>query len=57
MATWAIMLGTEVVFMAISIIAVVIWMNRNGGKEDELDRRLEELAAISKSIEAKNTTE
>ncbi len=51
MATWMIMLGIEAVFVIGSIIAIAIWM-KSGDEEDDLDRRLAELANMNKTKEA-----
>lgn len=52
MATWVFMLGVEAILVIGSIIAIAVWM-KSGGEEDELDRRLAELAELNRTKEVR----
>ena len=45
MPTWLFFIGITVLTMVICVVVTIVWLGKNPGEEDALDRRLSELAA------------
>lgn len=45
MPTWLFFIGLVVLTMVICVVVTIVWLGKNPGQEDDLDRRLAELAA------------
>lgn len=45
MPTWLFFIGITALTMVICIIVTILWLGKNPSDEDDLDRRLAELAA------------
>lgn len=45
MPTWLFFIGITVLTMVICVVVTIVWLGKNPGEEDALDRRLAELAA------------
>ncbi len=45
MPTWLFFIGITALTMVICIVVTILWLGKNPSDEDDLDRRLAELAA------------
>ena len=45
MPTWVFFMGITVLTMVLCVVITILWLGKNSDKEDDLDRRLKELAA------------
>lgn len=53
MPTWLFFVGLTVLTMVICVIVTVLYLGKGGNEEDDLDRRLEELAQQNAERRAK----
>lgn len=54
MPTWLFFIGLTVLTMVLCVVVTIVWLGKNPGEEDALDRRLEELAAQNAKRRAQN---